>query len=300
MVNWCDIYKMNGDLVQRNPGMICQFYDDGSFVTASMENVKYLSIKNEVKWTIPGEFHHQMNKSPDGERILALTTHYTTDKKGKRLGIDKFLVLKKDGTILHETLSDWIFKGLKGEKSYSQDELTHFNSFYEIPAMKVAGLPDYIKPGNYIVNSYNIGVFILSPDLKTILHHQKFATSRGHKVHDVQILPNGNYLFFNNIDARSTDENKFSSVQEMNHQGVVVNEFPANTGANFFSLHMGGVQALDDEHWFITHAVAGNYLYSNKTKKIIRNIYQTHFQNDRYLPAQQVKVQDLAKFLRNH
>jgi hypothetical protein len=192
-----------------------------------------------------------------------------------------------------------MYKTLKDTPQWSNYELTHFNSFYEIPKITAKGVPSYIKEGNYIVNGYTMGFFILSPDLKEILHHQKLSNSTGHKVHDVQVLPNGNYLYFNNIDARSTELNRFSSVQEIDQKGRIVFEFPKTRGPLFFSLHMGGVQVLDNDHWLISHAILGSYIYNKKSQKIISNIYQTHYEFHRFLSAQQTKVQDLSPYLKS-
>ena len=297
LVKNCEVYKLNGDKVKTYPGRLCQFFDDGSFVMASLRELKFLTSQGEVKWTISGEFHHQLNLSVDGKRLLVLSSKYQTDQKGEKLGIDHIMIVSKEGKVLHETLTDWMYKTLKDSQPWSKTELTHFNSFYEIPKITEKGVPAYIKEGNFIVNAYTMGIFILSSDLKTILHHQNFASSTGHKIHDVQILANGNYLYFNNIDSRSTDTNRFSSVQEMDHKGRIISEFPKERSPLFFSLHMGGVQSLDQDHWLISHAVLGSYIYSKKSQQIISNIYQTHYEYHRFLTAQQVKLKDLKLFL---
>lgn len=296
LVNACYIMDMNGKTLKTFPGILCQFMDDGSYVSATLENVKYVDKNNAVLWEKPGQFHHQLNLSPDKKRILALSN---SPIPGKKKAQDHLMVLDLKGNILHEAESLDYLKQLKREDhSYDLTEITHINSFYEIPEMDASlKLPDYIKAGNYILNDYHLGAFIVSQDLKKILHFFPMKSSVKNQTHDVQIMSNGKMLYFNNM-VKNDAEISYSAIYETN---LVTNEdhplFMASPAEMFFSLFCGGAQRLDENHILFSHMMTGTYIYSIKEKKLLSNIYKTHFIMDRFLPSQQVKAYDVRKFL---
>lgn len=296
LINACNIFDLKGSLMRSFPGSFCQFLDDGSYISTD-RNMRYLNKNNELMWSLNIHFHHQVNLSPDKKRILALASNFI-DKEQQKIRSDRFLVIDFSGKILLDQSAEEILQQIKSQHHYSKLELTHFNSFYEIPDLQIKNAPSYLKAGNYILNAYKLGVFILSADLKKVLFHQKFAVSDNHQIHDVQVLPNGNILYFNNLASGGSHEAPFSAIQEMNlASGKIEFEFTATPKQTFMSRHCGGVQILDKEYLLFSHMLTGTYIYSRKTKRIESNIFQTHFVDNRFYPAQQVKAQDLTRFL---
>lgn len=294
LVNGCHIMDINGENVKSFPGSFCQFLDDGSYLSADQDHLKYFSKKNELIWQKDGHYHHQLNLTHDQKRILVLTSAVV-----KNIRQDKFQVLDLAGNIIAEELADTYLKQIKEKKPFSELELTHFNSFYEIPTLNEGlKLPEYVKPGNFILNSYRLGYFIVSSDLKLVLHREKFNGSTDHQTHDAQILPDGKLIYFNNIHSESEKSNAFSSVDEIDltqNKSTVL--FMASPKQAFFSRHCGGVQYLDKDHVLFSHMLAGTYIYSLKDQKMVSNIYRTHLNGHKFYPAQQVKALNLKKFL---
>lgn len=187
-------------------------------------------------------------------------------------------------------------------------ELSHFNSFYEIPKILFRNVPTYIKEGNIILNSSAQGLFILSPDLSKIIHYTNFKQSQHHRTHDVQVTERGTYLFFNNLveNGRKSinyisgpDSSDYhSAIQEINSRThEVVAEFSARPKSIFYSWICGSIQEVDEDTWLFTHFLTGTYIYSKKKDEFMMSIPGTHADNERFVPVQQVKLQDLNSFL---
>ena len=299
LINGCHILDSMGKSIKRFPGNFCQFLEDGSYLSANETNLKFQTKNSELIWELPGNYHHQLNLSHDQKRILVLSYSQSKAKK-KLLRQDMFRIISMDGKIIHEAHAvDYLKQINQKNFVFSEEEITHFNSFYEIPPMdSKLKLPNYIKAGNFILNAYKLGVFIVSPDLKTVLHHRSLSNSKFDQTHDVQILPNGKLIYFNN---RAQDEGKsilFSSIDEIDLTQEKLNIlFNSEPKQMFFSRHCGGVQYLDNDHILFSHMLAGTYIYSLKEKKILVNLYRTHLDQGRFYPVQQIKALDLEKFL---
>jgi hypothetical protein len=297
LINGCMVYDMKGNIIRSFPGQFCIFLDDGSFISADQTGIRKIAKDNSIKWELKESIHHQIKLSPDGARILGLSSSFSI-RQERRIRLDKFLIISLDGNILHEQTSEVLAQHIDLKEPFSPSELTHFNSIYEVPVLNKGNpYPSYLAPGNVVVNSYRIGVFILSPDMQKVLHHRVFNNSRQHRVHDVQILENGNFLYFNNTHNDSPPLLDFSSVVEMSPRNQVVFEFTANPKSAFFSLHCGGVQKLQGDHLVVSHMVSGTYLISIKDKSIKKNIWSTHYQDFRFMPSQDVKAHRLENFL---
>lgn len=295
--NGCQIFDAEGESLKMLPGEFCQFYENGDFLTATNSTLKLIDKFNAVKWELPGNYHHQINKSADGKRILALDHHQVkVDKKTVRAEI--FKVISMEGKVLLQADSRDLLNQVK-TNPYSKEELTHINSFYEIPKLTTKRLlPDYLKEGNYILNSYRLGIFFLSSDLKKVVHHFLIPPPSAHLVHDAQILENGTMLLFNNMASEASYENPYSAIEQFDLvENKRVFQFTAQPGQMFFSLFCGGVQQLDDEHILFSHLLTGTYIYSKKSNSIVASTYKTHFRERRFFPSQQVKALDLRKFL---
>jgi hypothetical protein len=309
LINGCSIYTPTGFQQAVLPGNICLFMDDGSFYTATDESIRHISVENAVKWEIKGHFHHQVNFSTNKDKILALSSEII-EHQGLKQRADKFMVISLDGKILHQQTSAPLLEkfGLPALRRPSSPqiqatlkvdhEMSHFNSFYEIPQIKLKNPPAYLKKGNFVVNSLWLGVFFLSHDLSQVLHHYQNKFSLYHNVHDVQITGDGTLLLFNNVSSESKRLKNFSTIQEidlLNNRPVF--EFKAKPEEMFFSQYCGGVQSLNADLLLFSDHMNATYLFSRKQNMMLYNIPGTHQRGFEHKPTQQVKAQDLQKFM---
>ena len=220
------------------------------------------------------------------------------DKPTEGYRIDKFLILSKDGKVLHRQNASELLKQVNRE-GYDALEMTHFNSFYQIPEI-TGPAPDYIKERNFILNSKRVGIFIVSADLKKVLHFRRIKSSADHQVHDAQILPNGHLIYFNNTHVPDEEgKNNYSTIEELDlNSEKMVFEFKAEPKGSFYSRHCGGVQRIDEDRVLFSHMLTGTYLFSQKKKDFQSHMFQTHLgEGGRFFPSQQVKAMDLRSFL---
>ncbi|MEN9566174.1 MAG: hypothetical protein RLZZ69_1370, partial [Cyanobacteriota bacterium] len=59
-----------------------------------------------------------------------------------------FLVVGLDGKIIHDADSVFLFKHIKQDKTFTDLELSHFNSMYELPANKLSQNFPYLRDSN--------------------------------------------------------------------------------------------------------------------------------------------------------
>jgi hypothetical protein len=312
LINACRIFSIEGKHIKTYPGQICIFLEDGSFISAHEKTIRRISKENEIIWEKAGHFHHQVNLTPDKQRILALSSDVIVDKSENKRQ-DKFMILSLDGKILHEQKAEYLFKeagviskdmammSTLAREMNARNEISHFNSFFEIPVLSKKSSAPFIKTGNIIVNSLEFGLFVLSPDLSKVLHHTLFKRSLDHHVHDVQVNKNGNFIYFNNLaNGKSEDEkilyrhSEINEVHPLTHK--VINTFSGSPKQLFHSAICGNIQELNSDLWLFTHFLTGTFIYSKSTKKIIASISETHVEGERFMPSQQVTAQDLTKF----
>lgn len=264
------------DNVKSFPGHMCIFQDDGSFISVGSDSIKKFSPVQEVLWEVKGIFHHQINLSSDRKRILAIGTGQLP-VKGKTARQDTFLILDQNGKELSKNTVDELTKPLgikpleiKQPHVKADFEISHFNSIYEIPENSRAKEIDWLRPGNIIVNSLVLGIFILDPELKKVLKHLNyFDISVYHFIHDVQVTPEGNFLFYNNV-VKTDSGKSYSAIQEIHPvTKAVAFEFTSTPKEFFFSAWGGGVQQVGD-YLLFSHAQTGGYLYSRKLKDIVK------------------------------
>lgn len=288
------------------PGFFCLFLDDGSFISATDKHIRRFSPSKEVLWEIPGHFHHQVNISPDKKRILALSSDVIV-RFGKKVRDDAFMILDLDGKVLHRQNGfEHVRKLNQGSLNWANPhivraagtdiESTHFNSIYEIPPNS-STLP-YLQAGNVIVNSSALGIYILSPDLKKVLRHEKFEFSYYHQVHDVQVTAEGEYFLFNNL-ANKRGEILYSAIQKYDPvtRQLTIN-FTAEPKGMFYSPACGAVQEIGDIIFF-SHLVTGGYYFSKKKNEIIATAPGTNGNVLLMEPVQQLKLIEVDKFLKN-
>jgi hypothetical protein len=315
LVNGCRLFSLTGDLVTAFPGTICVFLPDGAFVSATETHLRYFSKDDEIRWELPGNFHHQINLSADGKRILALSSALVAGERE-----DKFLVVDLAGRVLHAQTALPLLTAAKLSRLHlsmavkvpgmdATTEISHFNSIYEIPPRATAGGPAYLRPGNVVVNSTNLGIFVLTPDLQTLLHHSQFPSSRRHQVHDVQVTRRGTYLFFNNLVDSGQPQyhpisgpvlpEHWSAVEELDPRTLApVHRFEGKSRLLFYSPISSNVQEVTDDVWLFTHVITGTYLYSKSRRDVFLSIPGTHYNARGYTQAQQVRAENLTDFLR--
>lgn len=310
-VNGCRIFEP-GELERAVlPGERCIFLKNGDFISSSQSVIRYFTSKSEIKWEVKGIFHHQLNISLDGKRLLAIGSVKAAMKGEGSKRFDQLLVLDLLGNVLQSIdynvlLTQGNIKSISKINPYKNEidtpfEGSHVNSFYEIPpTVKGVKVPNYIRPGNYIVNSLSQGLFIIDHELKKVLKKWKSPFSLGHNVHDAQITKAGTLIYFNNFSSRSRIGANFSTIDEYDFLNKkLLLEIKANPPVFFFSRNCGGVQILDEDLIMFSHVITGYYVYSRKKKEIIYSGVAPYISGNRVSAAQQIKIMDLTDFLKN-
>lgn len=303
LVNGCRVFDFQGKIVRDFPGRLCVFLSDCRFASYDNQKLTFFGTNSEKLWQIEGYFHHQLNLSPDGESILAMGSELV-DLEGKQVRSDVLMVINLKGEVVHKTTALELWKQVKLKArlrnsnqemlqlSKVENELSHFNSFYEVP---LARQKSY---GKYIVNSREDGVLLISSDLKKVLGFFKIPQSFDHQVHDAQILPNGHLLVFNNVNRKTSGMDFSSSILELDVKTLKKKfEISATPKSFFFSPTGSSVQKLDNDHYLISHLLMGSMIYSKIKKDFIEIILGTHLLDGVPTPTQQVKAIDLKQFL---
>ncbi len=305
--NGCTLYNFARE-AKSFPGDFCIFLDDGSFISASNSSMKRISANSEVLWEITGNFHHQVNLSADANRIFTLSSEIRNEKN-KKIRDDVLLILDINGkTIQKKRVTDFFSELGLNSLGWSESpnikflkadfETSHLNSFYEIPENTYSDSVPWMKKGNFIINGYFHGIFILSPDLKIGLHHMDYPHSVKNGLHDVQVTPDGSLLLFNNWaadrDFRYSAVDKYDPIKKK-----LVWRFTSSPLEMFYSPACGGVQEVG-ELIFFSHLTAGGYLWSPKENRMIKFIPGTKIDPRGVEPTQQLKMVDVTEFLKNN
>jgi hypothetical protein len=309
LVKECEVYLPNGLRLRSFPGRYCKFLDDGSFITYTDEAMTRINKDASVMWKIKGHFHHQINLSEDKNRILALSSGSLLSKSNFRE--DLLMVLSLEGKILYQTPVSAILEDKKLQKLdwdfweketkallEIEKEVSHFNSFYEIPKITKKGLPKWVKEGNLIANGLVQGFFVLTPDLKKVLYHSKIKNSFLHSIHDVQINSEGNILYFNNVVKSLGKNHLYSGAYEIEPvTQKEIHSFNANPKQTFYSPVCGSIQELGDI-WLISHYLLGAYYYNKKDQNLIMYAPSQNTTHTQHLSvAQQYKLINLQSFM---
>lgn len=270
--------------------------------------MRRLGVDGEILWEIKENFHHQIVFSSDKKKVLALSSEVTPFRK-KKYRVDKFLVISLDGRIVSSVAVNKLIDLTKDQKNFyplhpqqaaelgTDTELSHFNSFYEIPKIEKKNRPHFLDEGNYILNGLKHGILVVSPDLKKVLMSTTIPGSLEHSIHDVQVTPRGTYLIFNN--KAGTTELPFSTVTELDPLKLSpVFEFRSAPPETFYSPVAGNVQELDRENILFTNVLTGTFIYSKTTRKITHAILQTHATDSAQTRSLRVSAHDLTEFLK--
>ena len=308
--NGCAV-TLNEGLVKSYPGQICLFLDDGTFISTSEKGLRRFNRDQTTMWELTGQFHHQVNLSPDKKRVLALSSEVV--KRGNLVERDDLLLILdvETGKTIHRRNAREIVKDGKfipprwGNNRLLKAvnatlETSHFNSIYEVPKNKGETKASYLKAGNIIANSSGVGTVILSPDLRETLYFQPNPESYSHQVHDVQVSSTGEFLLFNNLVYDPTLNYAYSSINKYDPvKNKTTFKYTAEAKALFFSAACGGVQELDDDTLFFSHIVNGGFLYSRKQKKILHAFQGRNGNRLDIVPTQQLKLINFRSFLDN-
>ncbi len=299
LVSACRIYKGSGLKLREFPGQICVFMDDGKFLSATSDKLRLFGVRSEVIWEIDGHFHHQVNLSPDGKRILTLSSE--VDGKSRT---DKFMIISLEGKILAERNASDVLKGKKltlnwpvMDTALSDKgillENSHFNSIYEVPLQ--TNKKSQFQQGQIVVNGLVQGIFVLSPDMKNIIRHVIYQGSKNHSLHDVQVTGTGNFLVFNN---EKKGDHSHTTIDEFDPSSQkIIYQFKADPPEVFYSKNAGGVQEIGTDHLIVSSHLSGTYLINRKTNKVENLNRNTHMDTFKFIPVQQVKAQNLSRFL---
>ncbi len=305
IISGCKIFSIKGDLIKTFPGELCIFLKDGRFVSATSDALTMFNFDSKVLWKIPGHFHHQLNLSQDGKSILAISSENIKEKQ-KLVRYCVLMQIGLDGKVIHllstkKMLEELNLKPLEWQsywdKSMLSDiEATHFNSFYEIPEQISSS--SLFRAGDFIANSLELGVFIISKDFSRVINHFLIERSVRNNVHDVQIDRKGFLIYFNNLH-KDQKESLYSTVDIFDSKmKKLFFEFKANPKEMFFSPACGGVQVLDDHHILISTRLGGFFVYNMNLKKVVfSNLMSTGMLNWEPFLAQQFKLIDLNEFL---
>lgn len=285
----CEIYgrgdhgKVN--LLRRFPGELCLFADDGSLVLSEKDQIIRFDKDMKKLWSLPIQAHHQVNWSADRRAILVIgseTIEIGSGSKVERVRSDALYVIDLKGKV-QKRFSFFEQRHQFNEKAwraamlrrYSSErawktaapghrpdflelsrfkgaswELTHANSFYEIEAHDAEPVRKEFRRGNYIVNDISLMMaFVLSSDLKRILWQKSLRKELWNMVHDVQVLPTGRLLLYDN----GTPERPISQLVEIDLGTLsdvwTYRRAPPKT---FYSPRWGGVQRLVDGRTLFT------------------------------------------------
>lgn len=133
-----------GALLRRFPGSICNYLPSGDYFSASHTALRAFDRQDNLKWEIPGYFHHSLEFTPDRTRLLALGS-VIYDEQGIKHREDVAMVVSLTGEVLHRRSARELLKIGGGDLfvgkvmpmfiqklSGAVQEVSHFNSFHAI------------------------------------------------------------------------------------------------------------------------------------------------------------------------
>lgn len=311
----CSIISMEKKLIKKLPGGQCAFLPDGRVISGQTTQLSMYSPEGKLLWQKDIGTHHQVNLNLAKSKILTLSSEVNPENK-KLVRYDVAMVLDFNGNVTarfrvfehKQELEKWLPASRRG-KTYESPQIvpgvsleySHANSIYEIPDNPLAKLNPAFAQGNYVLNVSSLRLFlILDKEMKKIIWHAPAAKFHSDLVHDLQVLTNGDLLFFSNNGPRKND--KLSTVYECQPlTGKVVWRWPLKPRPDIASLHSGGAQLLEN----------GNILLSDNTREgvgieVDRKAKMLWMMPNRLekdevpFHFQQIKRYDLTEFLKNN
>lgn len=316
----CSIYNKHGKLhFHFNNFYMCDFHPNGSLVAADpiTDTLSYYDHNNQLLWTSRENVHHDIKFSKDYKSILTINSEQIKINK-KNVRGDCFIVRSLQNKIEKKWCLSENLKALN-ELGYDtaatarvrdhnktplfmqNEELSHANSFYEIPANARSALHPAFKEGNYIVNLFlpTCALLILDSELKNILWNlnlcPRYTTKNKLSIltHDPQITPNGNLLIYINYITHSilptekttkqlnfyNEKNNFFN----NSQHFIFSplmrwnlEFPFNKLARYFtSLHELDPNSFTDTWTYINRP--NKYEFSSDLFGSVTKLENSHY-----------------------
>lgn len=266
-IGWgCELINRDGKTVKQYPHTFCQYLPNGrmlaldqKFNSDSESTISLFEKDGSIVWQIHRFAHHIFHLNLDRTRILTLGS---VEKmyEGRLTRADSLLIIDMDGKLLQEwNLFDSLaeIEDRTGEhkvflennmSSYyrAKREVSHVNSIYEIPKNDLALINPAFSAGNYIVNLYLplMRFIVLSSDFKKIL----WISKNRYNAHDVQVLPSGEILFYQNSSASN------ATVSDLVKLNPITEEVTWSFGQQerFFSEIHGNIQFLSKDVFLYT------------------------------------------------
>ncbi len=320
----CEIYNSELTLVRRLPGEFCSFNADGSFMSATGENLMFYAKDGRQVWKKKIHAHHEIGRTQNGEDYLVMSSELrpVQSKNNELVRFDVLYIINRNGEILkkfsyfdnrEQFRPDLWQKAERGiyEFNWSKSafaglkwEFSHTNSFYEIPKQEKVNALEAFREGNFIVNSNGFGViFILNKEMTKVLWQDSYFRPPSRNLHDIVPLSNGRFMVFNN-DSDGFGK-KVSSIDEYDPvRRKIVWTFRRNPATDFFKQYGGGVQVMknDDVQFNDVDRDGRNVLIriNRRGRELERKIFSGGSRGESVQWVQQIKYHDVGEFLRNN
>jgi hypothetical protein len=320
----CTIYDMRGKPLKDVGGSLCVFLPDGGYISALQEEHDiYRANKNgKILWRDRLQAHHQLKLTSDGNHFILLTGQARAFR-GQSVRFDQIQIRDLDNRKVKNfdffdhreelmTLAGnehrKLWKIQSRFKPVAPVEFAHLNSVYEIPDNKMAAINPAFEKGGYIVNANGLDLmFILDSQMQNILWSLRQIRNNADQsgYHDVQVLPSGHLLVYNNraFSMEETDGTSHTAIWDLN---PLNNEprvlYEGNPWGEFSGFLLGGVQLLKNGNLLVTDYVKGGRAQVVDPRgKVV-----WEFMNPRADPVtkraydmQEMKRMDLSRFLKN-
>ena len=318
----CSIYDLKGKLVREFGGGVCLFLPDGSYIAGLFEEQQLYRVdKNQkILWRDNVQVHHQLNLDLAGLHFL-LMTGSEQKFKGKWVRFDRLEIRDFENKSLHSfdffKRREELLKiaGKNGDDLWeiptrfqrrAKFEFSHINSFYQIDDNTLSKSHPAFAKGNYVVNANGLRlIFILDAKLEKILwslpqvpNHEGLAG-----YHDVQVMPNGRLLIYNNMAFASGETSGFHSavwsVDPLTQKRITLYE--GRSLQDFASRILGGAQALPNGNLLLSDITKGGRAFEVTPKrKLVWEMMNPKVDptSKRPLEIQQVKRLNVSEFLR--
>ena len=316
VISFCDIHNTQGKKIITFPGSLCAYKDDGSVVYTSSEKLSMVNSQDSVLWEKKGFFHHQIKWSSNKKNILAIDSDFYEMNK-KKYRTDVLVIYNEDGTLNKKILATDMIKQVEkgfhiqdGRWFYSAKfnetagEVSHINSFYEIPQHSNTTKIKQIPPGGYVVNGLYDGIFILDSDLKKVLYHFKFPFTVDNLIHDVQVTNRGTFLMFVNVfnptPGKPSGYPYSAAVEYDPFTNKILWKFTAVPHEIFYSPATGGVQELDENTVLISVFVKGFFIINKKDNSMLfpYNVYRNIENSFGITSYQDIKLYNMESFFK--
>lgn len=320
----CGIYGMDTHAVFHRAEDRCLFLDDGSLIASRSDTYSFYRADKtgKILWRHKIHSHHQMNFDLERKHVLLLTGK-AREFNGRKIRFDRIEKYDLDGKLIsafdffknHKLLIElsgkkpgfvWTVSNLKANPA--PFEFLHTNSVYEIPDNPTAAKIPAFQKGNFIVDVNGLELmFILDKKLEKILWHLKQKAPPGEEAsyHDVQVLPSGKMLIYNNRAFEAGVKGKpFGAIEEFDPvTGETVTLYKSSPTSEFAPFWNGGVQLLQNGNILISDTTRGGRAFevdrSGKTVWSMNHPVVDPVTN-RPTDFQQVKRLDLREFLKHN